>query len=134
MVSYKTIKVTIKKKLLIITLNRPHKKNAINSDMYHEITNTLNDAAKRNDILVTAITGAGDFYSSGNDLNNFMEVLSADNVEERTAKSSLMFEEFVNAFINFPKILIAVVNGPCIGIAATTAALCDVIYATENVS
>lgn len=43
-------------------------------------------------------------------------------------------KQMISAYIQFPKLLIAVVNGPSIGIAATTAALCDVVYATENVS
>lgn len=38
----------------------------------------------------------------------------------------------VQAFIRFPKLLIAIVNGPAIGIAATVIALCDIIYAAEN--
>lgn len=38
----------------------------------------------------------------------------------------------VTAFINYPKIIISVVNGPAIGIAATTAALCDIVYASDR--
>lgn len=44
-----------------------------------------------------------------------------------------VLRDFIHAFINFPKLLIAVVNGPAIGIAATTAALCDVVYASNTV-
>lgn len=38
----------------------------------------------------------------------------------------------VQAFIRFPKLLVAIINGPAIGIAATVIALCDIIYASEN--
>lgn len=38
----------------------------------------------------------------------------------------------LQAFIRFPKLLIAIINGPAIGIGATAVALCDVIYASET--
>jgi len=39
---------------------------------------------------------------------------------------------FVNSFIYFPKLLVAAVNGPAIGVAVTTLQLCDYVYATES--
>jgi len=41
-------------------------------------------------------------------------------------------ERFINAFIDFPKPLIAAVNGPAIGVGATFTALCDFVYASEK--
>lgn len=40
--------------------------------------------------------------------------------------------DMVQAFIRFPKLFVALVNGPAIGIAATVIALCDIIYASET--
>lgn len=55
-------------------------------------------------------------------------------IEETRKRAKKVLKDMISAYIQFPKLLFAVVNGPCIGIAATTAALCDVVYATENVS
>ena len=43
-----------------------------------------------------------------------------------------MLINFVDAFINFEKPLIAGVNGPAIGIGVTTLALCDLVLASSN--
>lgn len=90
----------------------------------------LNDAAKNNDVIVVAITGEGEFYSSGNDMS---AMLIHDDIQQASFDAIDIIRKLVRAFFTFPKVLISVVNGPCIGITATTAILCDVVYASETV-
>lgn len=42
------------------------------------------------------------------------------------------FRDFVSAFINFPKPLLAAVNGPAIGVSVTILGLCDLVYASDK--
>lgn len=128
--AFQHIKITNKGALRIITIDNPSKKNALNMQSYQDIATSLNDAAADESVNVVAITGAGDFYSSGNDLS--FRASDDEDVTELRKKAQKVLRLMIAAFIQFPKLLIAVVNGPCIGIAATTAALCDVVYATEN--
>lgn len=105
-----------------IVFNRPEKKNAFNPDIYRGLAEVLNTDAKNDNVVATVITGAGEYYSSGNDLKSAM-------LEGGTTD---LAKNLIQAFIDYPKILIAVVNGPAIGIGATSAALCDVVYASEK--
>uniref|UniRef100_A0A336M0Y5 CSON009794 protein n=1 Tax=Culicoides sonorensis TaxID=179676 RepID=A0A336M0Y5_CULSO len=128
------IDITVKNGIKVITFNNPKKRNAISKDDYKKIADELNKAATDDSIKVVVLTGAGNFYSSGNDLSALMkESSSTDNVE--TLLKDAIFDcmgNMTRAFYNFPKILIAVVNGPAIGITATTVALCDVIYCSKS--
>ncbi len=59
--------------VLRITLNRPAKKNAMTSSMYLSMAEILNDAAKDDDVLVVLWDGAGDSFSAGNDIEDFLK-------------------------------------------------------------
>ncbi|XP_011501039.1 PREDICTED: enoyl-CoA delta isomerase 2, mitochondrial [Ceratosolen solmsi marchali] len=110
-----------------IVFNRPEKKNAFISQMYKDIIKILNESANNDAVTTVVITGNGDFYSSGNDFLSYTKNknINADNEIN-------IIQQFVESLILYPKLLIAVVNGPAIGIAATTLALFDIVYATNT--
>ncbi|XP_068054745.1 enoyl-CoA delta isomerase 2 isoform X1 [Anomalospiza imberbis] len=127
---YETLIVTTKNNITKIMFNRPDKKNAINHQMYREIIKALEEAGK-NDSTIAVITGNGGYYSSGNDLSNFTNVQPGE-MEKMAKDGAVLLKEFVGHFIDFPKPLIAVVNGPAIGICVTVLALCDLVYASDR--
>ncbi|XP_066480461.1 enoyl-CoA delta isomerase 2-like isoform X2 [Tiliqua scincoides] len=127
---YTTIQVTTKDNITKIVLNRPKMKNAITVQMYNEIIKALEEAAK-DDSVITVLTGNGDYYCSGNDLNNFTN-LAERGVKEAAANGAELLKDFVKHFIDFPKPLIAVVNGPAVGISVTVLGLFDLVYATDR--
>nr|XP_056710810.1 enoyl-CoA delta isomerase 2-like [Euleptes europaea] len=127
---YETLEVSTKDNITKIVLNRPKMKNAINVKMYEEIMKALEKAAK-DDSVITVLTGSGDYYCSGNDLNNFANV-SAGGIKEMADSGAELLKNFVKHFIDFPKPLIAVVNGPAVGISVTVLGLFDMVYATDR--
>lgn len=129
-VKYETLLVTTENNITTIKLNRPNKKNAITTEMYNNIVAALEQAAK-DDSVLTVFTGAGDFYCSGNDLSNFTKI-PEEGVEMMAKQAGDVLRNYVNAYIDFPKPLVAVVNGPAVGIAVTALALFDLVYATEK--
>ena len=54
-----------------LTLNRPQRLNAIDSKLYAAIPKALIDASENPNVKMTVITGAGRYFSSGNDLADF---------------------------------------------------------------
>ncbi|XP_075777426.1 enoyl-CoA delta isomerase 2 isoform X2 [Pelodiscus sinensis] len=127
---YETLQVTTTDNITKIMLNRPDKKNAITTQMYREIIQAVEEAAK-DDSVITVVTGNGDYYCSGNDLNNFTNIPSGG-IEKMAKDGAVLLEDFVSHFIDFPKPLIAVVNGPAVGISVTLLGLFDIVYATDR--
>ncbi len=54
--------------VLLLTLNRPKKKNALDSDLFRAIGHALDDARKDGAVHVVVLTGAGGNFCSGMDL------------------------------------------------------------------
>ncbi|RWS06287.1 enoyl-CoA delta isomerase 2: mitochondrial-like isoform X4, partial [Dinothrombium tinctorium] len=117
--------------VLTIRVNRPKRYNAMMSDMYKAITEKLNDAAKDDSVKLVVLTGTGEYYSSGNDLTAFGKVKQED-IPRLLDVNKQILQNFVGIFIDFPKPLIAAVNGPAIGIMVTTLALCDVVVCSDT--
>uniref|UniRef100_A0A8C4QPK7 Enoyl-CoA delta isomerase 2 n=1 Tax=Eptatretus burgeri TaxID=7764 RepID=A0A8C4QPK7_EPTBU len=126
---YETLVLTKQNNMTTIRLNRPSRKNAINLQMYHDIIRALGEA-KEDDSILVVFTGTGDYYSSGNDLENFN--IQLDQMETVAQESSLLLKKFVATFIDFPKPLIGMINGPAVGISVTILGLFDLVYAVDS--
>uniref|UniRef100_A0A5F8G926 Enoyl-CoA delta isomerase 2 n=2 Tax=Monodelphis domestica TaxID=13616 RepID=A0A5F8G926_MONDO len=127
---YKTLIVTKEDNITKIMLNRPSQKNAINIQMYKDITLAL-EAAEKDDSSLTVITGNGEYYSSGNDLSEPLKI-PPDEIQKKLEENMQILRTFIDHFIDFSKPLVALVNGPAIGISVTLLGLFDIVYATDR--
>lgn len=110
--------------LLTISLNRPAKMNAITRAMYGELVRHLREAAGDFAIRAVIIKSEGANFTAGNDIFDFMEA-------PPTGPDSEGFQ-FLRELHNFPKPIIAIVQGNAIGIGTTMLLHCDVVYATPT--
>jgi enoyl-CoA hydratase/carnithine racemase len=110
--------------ILRIQFNRPEKKNAMTMSMYSTVAELLDAAAKDDETRVVLLHGAGDVFSAGNDLGDFLHnpLKNADSPQAR----------YIDALIKFDKPLIAAVHGVAIGGGTTVLAHCDFVYAAEQ--
>ncbi|CAG8490562.1 8634_t:CDS:2 [Acaulospora morrowiae] len=115
----------------IITLNRPNKANAINLPVLKEWLAAIQWAATTEEVKATVFTGNGRFFCGGLDLTSFA---SSEEIflEENVHVSIEIFGKLVDALIDFPKPLIAAVNGNSVGFGVTFLPHCDLVYSVHN--
>ncbi|CAD5205819.1 unnamed protein product [Bursaphelenchus okinawaensis] len=109
-----------------ITFKRPAKKNAFNAAIYQELPKIVNQVNKDEEIVFTVFTGNGDFFSAGTELNS-------NKLEDQGSGSfKPPYGPLAEEMIEHKKILIALLNGPAIGIAATLLSLFDLVLASDR--
>ncbi|KAG0235209.1 Enoyl-CoA delta isomerase 2, mitochondrial [Actinomortierella wolfii] len=119
--------------VLVIAFNRPQRYNALNPQVYKQWGEALEWAAKEDAVKVTIMTGNGKYYSSGQELAAPQDGEDEDEDPEVAMDRRYAYTtNVITQLIHFPKLIIAAVNGPAIGFAVTSAALCDVVYATPE--
>jgi enoyl-CoA hydratase/carnithine racemase len=107
-----------------ITLNRPDKKNALTVDMYAALANAIATAEADSAVRVMLLSGAGDLFTAGNDLQDFLANPPDD--ENRPVF------RFLQNISHATKPIVAAVQGAAIGIGVTMLLHCDLIYAGET--
>src|SRR5262245_42828160 len=110
--------------VLEIQLNRPAKKNAMTSSMYIAMAELLDRAAGDDSIRVVLWYGAGDSFTAGNDLGDFLNNPPGPGESPQ--------DRLIKALIAFDKPLVAAVRGVAIGGGTTMLLHCDFVYASEN--
>jgi enoyl-CoA hydratase len=125
---YKTMKFSIKDRVITATLNNPEKMNVFTLQMEKEVTQFLLDGAIDSEFDIVVLTGAGRAFSAGGDIEGWM----LSNVNDPGGVDTVPPKRLVFALLDFPKPIIAKLNGHAIGLGATVALYCDVIFASNQ--
>ena len=104
-----------------ITLSRPERRNALTQAMYHALSDALRQADADANVRVMVLTGAGGYFTAGNDLSDF---IGFKETNETFAAAS-----FLQTILAIKKPLIAAVEGGAVGVGATMLQHCDFVYA-----
>jgi enoyl-CoA hydratase/carnithine racemase len=110
--------------ILRVTVNRPEKKNAMTSAMYNALADVFNEAAKDDDVSVVIWDAAGDSFSAGNDIEDFLKNPPGPGESPQARLGE--------ALLNLDKPVIAAVKGVAIGGGTTLLTHCDFVYAGES--
>jgi methylglutaconyl-CoA hydratase len=112
-----------------IILNRPDKRNALSPELIEELTLALREA-EACDCGVVILTGAGPAFCAGLDMEH-LETLTACTPEESRRDSENM-ALVLRTLYDFPKPVIAAVNGPAIAGGMGLATIPDFTLATPE--
>lgn len=127
--SYETIVVERRGSVAIITINRPEKRNALNIQTRAEGAAVLDELRADDSVRVVVITGAGDkAFIAGADIAEFADRTAI------TQREVMLERGLFNAFDTFPKPVIAMVNGYCLGGGCELALACDIRIASDKAS
>jgi len=106
--------------VLLLTLNRPEKRNSLHPDLIRDLAQTLTQTANDKAVGVVVITGAGPSFCAGLDLNHLLS-LGAEGKVAYLHTAFALFEQLYT----LPQPVIAAVGGPAIAGGFDLAAFCD---------
>src|SRR5215210_596536 len=127
--SYETLLVERRGRVAIVTINRPEKRNALNIKTREEGARLLEELREDDSVGVVVFTGAGDkAFIAGADIAEFAGRTSL------TQRDVMLGRSLFTAVDSFPKPVIAMINGYCLGGGCELALACDLRIASETAS
>lgn len=126
--SYQTLTYTTEAGIATVTLNRPEKRNAISYELIDELLTVLAEL-ERGPAEIVIVTGAGNAFCSGMDLDN-LRTITGRSADENLNDSRTMARLFRTLY-EFPRVTIAAVNGAAVAGGCGIATLCDLTIASS---
>jgi 2-(1,2-epoxy-1,2-dihydrophenyl)acetyl-CoA isomerase len=128
--AYNEIELLKEEEIAFIYLNRPEALNALTETMKDELIHALKETEMDNNIRVMILTGRGPGFCAGADLHRFIEMQESD--KDHKKKSRFGSLDFPRAFIQYPKPIIAAINGHAYGFGLTVSLTCDIRLASDT--
>lgn len=118
------IKTSLKDGIYKIQIKRSDKKNALTTDMYTDLTNSIVKAEQNSQVNVIYLTGSDDSFCAGNDLQDFLS--------QPPTFTNSPAHKFLNTISQTKLPIVAAVNGTAVGIGVTMLLHCDFVYIQKD--
>lgn len=125
---FRYLKFDRRDKVLTVTIDNPPL-NAADPDVHDELTRVFDHIALDDACHVAVLTGAGKAFSAGGDLAGMLKAQQDAGLREYMMSRA---PHMIRAMLGLDKPLIARVNGHAIGLGATLALMCDVVFAVDG--
>jgi len=107
----------------LLTIDRPERRNAIDLATYRALTAAIDDADHDPEVRCCVLTGAGNVFTSGNDLTDFQQ-------PQPTGPSEAF--AFLRTLVSAGKPLVAAVEGFAVGVGSTMLLHFDLAFAGRS--
>jgi 2-(1,2-epoxy-1,2-dihydrophenyl)acetyl-CoA isomerase len=128
-----SVLVSVEAGVQTLTLNRPERLNAFNSEMHKELRRALEQALDERSIGAVLLTGAGRGFCSGQDLSERNLAPGAAPIDLSVSLGS-HYNPLVRRMRELPKPIVCAVNGVAAGAGANIALACDIVLAARSAS
>ena len=128
------VKVQVHAPAATITLNRPHKRNALSRELLSELGQAFFDLHQERRVRAVILTGAGRSFCAGMDLTEMQATRSEQNSFTRWQDDVLAYREILETMLRFPKPILAAVGGPALAGGAGLMLAADIVVASRDAS
>jgi 2-(1,2-epoxy-1,2-dihydrophenyl)acetyl-CoA isomerase len=126
-----TLRCTVDGPVATVTLARPERMNAFNAAMHADLRDALDQCERDQAVRVVVLTGEGRAFSSGQDLTVDLKRDEEGRIDLGPALTR-DYNPLVLRLSNYPKPIIAALNGPAVGASMNIALACDIIVAARS--
>jgi enoyl-CoA hydratase len=127
--SYTTLETARTGDVLRVTIAHPTSKvNAVDEALHHDLTQLFADLKRERDARAVLLTGKGRAFSAGGDFAWFPQLREPGRMEALRRDAKQLIWDLLD--VEVP--IVAAVNGPAMGLGASIALLCDVIFMADT--
>ena len=125
---YTTIATSLDDGILRVTLNRPDRLNALDRPMHKELRSLYERIAHDDNVRIVVVTGNGRAFCVGADFQQMRDNLAAGDYPDGRPDMLSDGADIARGILRVRQPMIAIVNGHALGIGATLALFCDIVY------
>jgi enoyl-CoA hydratase/carnithine racemase len=127
-----TVQVRVDGPCGTIVLKSPSRCNALSRAVYHGLQQALDDLHQQPGVRAVLLTGHGEWFSSGTDLKEMADSLDQETPQQFWFADVNQQRAVLTSMLQYPKPIVAAVNGPALGTGLALVAACDLVLAAPQ--
>jgi enoyl-CoA hydratase len=115
--------------IAVLTMNNPDARNAFTDGLHEALQEVWLHLAEDHSLRAVVLTGAGKAFSAGGDIPGFIRSYESPDHRRLSLRRA---RRLMDAMAEFPKPVVAAVNGPAVGLGCSVAITCDLVLIAES--